>query len=94
MEQVGQTVATTNRQTQVRENMDILGACLSSCEDSASQLMDRLLPIIRPQEQPCDPAVKESHDGLVVLASDLRVFHSRAAKMNDILNDILQRLEL
>ena len=86
------------RETQVRSTMNILGAALSSTEDSARELLDRLNPILRdniPKRIGGEEAqAGKEHELLVPLASDLKQLHLKAASTDETLIDILQRLEL
>ena len=92
-EMLGKAGQAAKRQTQVAERMSILGSTLSSVEDSARELADRLVMILRDPVPVCASDQKDE-EGIVPLASDLRSFHSRCAGTNEILIDILQRLEI
>ncbi len=82
------------KQSQIEEQLSLLIVALDSTENSARELIDRLSPVLREKEPLCEGVVCDKQDILVPLASELKSFHNRAITTNDILLDILNRLEV
>ena len=85
----------TPSEPQVSEQINILHAAIQSGADIADRLAERLNSILRdasPEYVKGDN--NEPHKELVELACVLMDMNERATKTNDILNDILKRIEL
>jgi len=83
------------RQTQVVEQMDRLTGNVSALEDTSTELIKRLGPLLTPEppEVETDKKDKVERD-LVPHADNLRSFNRRLNKINTTLNNTISRLEL
>lgn len=88
-------VDTAGRQSQTKDQLQLLNNTILSLRDSVNILTDRLEPVLRapePTNECCDKNPPEEQ--LAPLAGEIRSCHNRACDINDLLNDLLNRLEV
>ncbi len=86
-------VDTAERQSQIVEQMELLSGNVNALENSFTELIDRIEPLLRPQSPEVDSEKKTDKD-LVPLADDLRGLNRRLNKVASYLTNTIQRLEL
>jgi len=79
--------------SQVEAGMEMLNAAVMSTNDSVMNLRDSLGSVLLP-ENPTEEKVKEPQTLRAPLAYELEEIYNRAARTNEMVIDILQRLEL
>lgn len=91
---IGAQAAAQTTESQIHAGMVSLEKTISFVEDSANVLRDRLNPVLLDPTTTDECSEKELQEPVVPLANDLRDLYAKAAGINEILIDILQRLGL